>query len=117
MSKRKNRATAVEDTEEILIPSASRGAQRAHLSDDDQVAGNYRTLKRRYNPYFPPAPSLRNPVDSPDIDTPGFTEGHDFNAVPSQEDIERYLNTQNVDAERMVEPEYEGQRTFATLVR
>lgn len=101
-------------TEEILIPSASRGNQRAHQVLNDQVADNLRTVKRQMMRYFPPAPFIA-PAEEAVFDCDEHLTW-DFSAIPSNEEIEQFLAAHRDEDKDPKECEKSRHRTFATLV-
>ncbi|GJE99776.1 CxC2 domain-containing protein [Phanerochaete sordida] len=115
MSSRRKRKLEV--TEEIFIPSASRGAQRPHTVLDDRVADNMRTIHRHTTTYFPPPPATAQPPEELHYASdPDGGLSFDFSAVPSNEEIERYLSAYGLDDEETTKKsEEDNQRTFATL--
>ncbi|GJF00979.1 hypothetical protein PsYK624_172830, partial [Phanerochaete sordida] len=108
----------LERTEELLIPSASRGAQRPHLHIDEQVADNLRTVHRTTTVYYPPVPAgPPSPGElSHDIGMDSDVS-FGFSAVPSKEEIERFLAAHGLedDDDTAEEAKENRQRTFVTL--
>ncbi|GJF00735.1 CxC2 domain-containing protein [Phanerochaete sordida] len=115
-SSRRKRQRVVDVTEEILIPSASRGTQVVHTVIDDQVSHNLRTIRRTTTPYFAPAPSAAEPVEDLSSSADDYAEFH-FSAVPSDTEIERFLAAYGLEDDNNTaeEPEGDQQRTFVTL--
>ncbi|GJE98466.1 CxC2 domain-containing protein [Phanerochaete sordida] len=105
-------------TEEVIIPSASRGAQRPLAVANERPAENARTLKRSTVTYYPPAFD-RAPIPgdalgdyNPLVDD---FDDFDFSPIPSNEEVERYLAKHDLEDEAGDEQVDDKVRKFATL--
>ncbi|GJF00432.1 CxC2 domain-containing protein [Phanerochaete sordida] len=114
MSSRQKRK--LDRTEELLIPSASRGAQRPHLLIDDQVADNLRTVHRTTTVYYPPPPSEIQLHEDHPKKLSEYGPAMDFSAVPTNAEIACFMAAYGLDEEEVSNEHEEGrQKTFATL--